>query len=66
LVGPADYQKWTILAPNDSRLPGGGGYPIDVYTLTQAAANRGADNYVTFETDYGPAVPTSGTASTSR
>jgi hypothetical protein len=55
LIGPADYQKWTILAPKDPRLPGGGGYPIDVYTLTQAAANRGADNYVTFETDYGPA-----------
>ena len=55
LVGPGDYEKWTILAPNDARLPGGGGYPVDVYTLTQAAANRGADNYVTFETDYGPA-----------
>lgn len=54
-VGPEDYQKWTIMAPVDSRLPGGGGYPIDVYTLTQAAASRGADNYVTFETDYGPA-----------
>ena len=55
LVGPADYEKWTIVAPTDPRLPGGGGYPIDVYTLTAAAAARGADNYVTFETDYGPA-----------
>ena len=55
LIGPADYEKWTIIAPADPRLPGGGGYPVDVYTLTQAAANRGADNYVTFETDYGPA-----------
>ncbi len=55
LVGPADYEKWTILAPSDPRLPGGGGYPVDVYTLTAAAAARGAANYVTFETDYGPA-----------
>ncbi|HVH26148.1 MAG TPA: TonB-dependent receptor [Vicinamibacterales bacterium] len=55
LVGPGDYEKWTIVAPKDARLPGGGGYPVDVYTLTQAAANRGADNYVTFETDFGPA-----------
>jgi hypothetical protein len=55
LVGPGDYERWTILAPTDARLPDGGGYPIDVYTLTAAAAARGADNYVTFETDYGPA-----------
>ncbi len=55
LVGPADYEKWTITAPSDSRLPGGGGYPIDVYTLTAAAAARGADNHVTSETDFGPA-----------
>jgi hypothetical protein len=54
-VGPSDYQPWTINAPVDSRLPGGGGYPITVYTLTAAAAARGAQNYVTFETDYGPA-----------
>jgi len=54
-VGPSDYEKWVITAPKDSRLPGGGGYPIPVYTLTAAAAGRGADNYVTFETDYGPA-----------
>jgi hypothetical protein len=55
LVGPSDYEKWVINAPKDARLPGGGGYPIPVYTLTSAAAARGADNYVTFETDYGPA-----------
>ncbi len=55
LVGPNDYEKWTVTAPLDSRLPGGGGYPITMYTMTAAAAARGADNYVTFETDYGPA-----------
>jgi len=54
-VGPNDYERWTITAPRDSRLPNGGGYPINVYTLTAAAAARPADNYITFETDYGPA-----------
>jgi hypothetical protein len=52
---PSDYEPWVITAPKDSRLPGGGGYPITVYTQTAAAAARPADNYVTFETDYGPA-----------
>jgi hypothetical protein len=28
--GPADYEAWTIAAPVDSRLPGGGGYPVTV------------------------------------
>jgi len=55
LVKPQDYEKWTVTAPSDPRLPGGGGYPITMYTMTAAAAARGADNYVTFETDYGPA-----------
>jgi hypothetical protein len=54
-VTPSDYQPWVINAPNDPRLPGGGGYPITVYTLTAAAAARPANNYVTFETDFGPA-----------
>ncbi len=52
---PADYDAWTITAPDDSRLPGGGGYPITVYTPTAAAAALAAQNYVTFETDFGPA-----------
>ena len=54
-VGPSDYEKWTINAPIDSRLPNGGGYPVDVYTLTAAAAARPAQNYITWESDYGPA-----------
>jgi len=54
-VAPSDYEQWVYMAPKDSRLPGGGGYPVPVYTLTAAAAARAADNYVTFETDYGHA-----------
>jgi hypothetical protein len=54
LVGPSDYEKWTSLRRR-TQASHGGGYPIDVYTMTAAAAARGADNYVTFENDYGPA-----------
>jgi hypothetical protein len=52
---PSDYESWTITAPQDDRLPGGGGYPITLYTPTAAAAAIAAKNYVTFETDFGPA-----------
>ena len=54
LRGPEDYQPFTIMAPQDPRLPGGGGYPITLSMVTAAAADRGAQNYVTFETDFGP------------
>jgi hypothetical protein len=53
-LAPSDYEKWTITAPIDSRLPGGGGYPITVYTPTATAASRASQNFVTFETDFGP------------
>jgi hypothetical protein len=54
LRGPGDYQAFTLLTPQDPRLPGGGGYPITLNMVTAAAAARGAQNYVTFETDFGP------------
>ncbi|HLG55107.1 MAG TPA: TonB-dependent receptor [Vicinamibacterales bacterium] len=53
LRGPEDYQQFTIAAPQDPRLPGGGGYPIALSMVTAAAAARGTQNYVTFETDFG-------------
>jgi hypothetical protein len=54
LRGPNDYDSFTITAPQDARLPDGGGYPITVSMVTAAAAARGAQNLVTFETDFGP------------
>ncbi len=54
LRGPEDYESFTITAPSDPRLPGGGGYPITLNLVTQAASDRGTQNYVTFETDFGP------------
>ena len=52
LRGPEDYEAWTITAPSDPRLPNGGGYPINLHTVTQAAANRGAQSIITFDGDY--------------
>jgi hypothetical protein len=54
LRGPGDYEQFTITAPSDPRLPGGGGYPIALSLVTQAGSDRGVQNYVTFEEDFGP------------
>jgi hypothetical protein len=51
---PSQYDAWTIAAPQDPRLPGGGGYPITLYEETAAAADIPAQNLITFETDFGP------------
>jgi hypothetical protein len=51
---PSDYESYTLTVPRDPRLPGGGGYPITVYTLTPVAAAIPARNYLTWDTDYGP------------
>jgi hypothetical protein len=52
LVGPSDYTAWTFTAPQHPDLPGGGGYPVTVYSRLQAI---GAQTYRTFETDFGDA-----------
>ena len=54
-VGPADYETWVATAPTDSRLPGGGGYNITRYIVRPESFGRVAQNYVTFESDFGPA-----------
>jgi hypothetical protein len=46
----ADFDVYTVTAPSDPRLPGGGGYAIPVYVPTAAAAAIAARNVVTFET----------------
>jgi hypothetical protein len=54
LRSATDYEEFSITVPQDSRLPNGGNYPITLQMVTAEAANRGAANYVTFETDFGP------------
>jgi hypothetical protein len=52
---PSQYRFWEIEAPIDPRLPDGGGYPIRIYAPTREAAAIPAQNYITWETDFGPA-----------
>jgi len=48
------YDSYTLTAPSDPRLAGGGGYPITVFVPTVAAAAVSARQYLTLETDFGP------------
>jgi hypothetical protein len=54
-LGASDYETWIATAPSDPRLPGGGGYDITGYLVRPESTGRAAQNYVTFETDFGPA-----------
>jgi hypothetical protein len=54
-LDPEHYEAWTAVAPIDPRLPGGGGYPLTEYEVRPEFGARVAQNYVTFETDFGPA-----------
>jgi hypothetical protein len=50
---PGDYEAFTLIAPSDPRLPGGGGYPMTFYSQTAAAGPRPASNFITREDNYG-------------
>jgi hypothetical protein len=47
------YETYTLTAPQDSRLPDGGGYPITVYAPTAAANAVAAKPYLVRESDLG-------------
>ena len=54
---PSDFDKFSITAPVDSRLPGGGGYVIDgLYNLKPARFGVPANNLVTFASNYGKQI----------
>ncbi|MEP7305822.1 MAG: TonB-dependent receptor [Acidobacteriota bacterium] len=54
LTTAADYDSYAIAVPQHANLPGGGGTASFV-AITPAANARGAQNYMTSETDYGSA-----------
>ena len=45
-----EWTPFTITAPADERLPGGGGYPITMYTLNPTKVGVATDNLRTFST----------------
>jgi hypothetical protein len=51
-VTPADFTPFTIKAPTDSRLPGGGGYSITGVNVVPAKFNV-TDNYITLAKNFG-------------
>jgi carboxypeptidase family protein len=56
-VSAADFDRFSITAPADPRLPGGGGYTISgLYDLKPASFGRAADNFVTLSKNYGDQV----------
>jgi hypothetical protein len=58
-LSPADFNRFSITAPADPRLPGGGGYTIgNLYNLNPAAFGRPADNLLTFSKNYGKQIDT--------
>ncbi len=54
LTTVADYEPYSLTIPQHENLPDGGQQATFV-AITQAANSRGAQNYMTFETDYGDA-----------
>jgi hypothetical protein len=52
--GPADFDQFSITAPVDSRLPGGGGYVVaGLYDVKPAAFGRAYDGFVTSSDRFG-------------
>ena len=53
-VSASDFDRFSITAPVDPRLPGGGGYTVSgLYDLKPASFGRPADNFVTLASNYG-------------
>ncbi|HEV8392818.1 MAG TPA: TonB-dependent receptor [Vicinamibacterales bacterium] len=49
----ADYDEVTLIAPQDSRLPNGGGYPVTFLTRNTRSALGATDSYYTTTDDFG-------------
>lgn len=52
-LGPQDWDAVTLTAPLDSRLPGGGGYPVTFLTRNNNSAAGATDSYYTTTSDFG-------------
>jgi hypothetical protein len=52
-LGPQDWDQVTLTAPADSRLPGGGGYPVTFLTRNTNSALGATDSYYTTTSDFG-------------
>lgn len=56
-VGPADFDTFSVTAPADPRLPGGGGYTVSgLYDLKPTAFGRPSDTFITYADKYGKMI----------
>ena len=56
-LAPADFTPFSVVAPSDSRLPGGGGNTVSgLYNITPTALTRPPNNLLTFAKNYGDQV----------
>ena len=51
-IGPDDFVEYSIMVPEDSRLPGGGGHPLTVVDLSPEAALRPQNNWQSSTDEY--------------
>ena len=60
-IAAGNFDKFTITAPVDARLPDGGGYavPGPLYNVNPSKASVAANNFVTLDTNYGGQSQTS-------
>jgi hypothetical protein len=56
-VSASDFTAFSVTAPSDPRLPGGGGQTVTgVYNITPAGLTRPPDNLLTFADNYGTQI----------
>jgi hypothetical protein len=54
-VGPGDFDPFTLVVPQDQRLPDGGGYSLQFYDINPAKFGQ-FDNFITFSDNYGKQI----------
>jgi hypothetical protein len=54
-VGPADFDPFTIVVPQDARLPNGGGNSLQFFDVTPTKFGA-FDNFITFADNYGKQI----------
>jgi hypothetical protein len=52
-VGPGDFDRYTVSAPIDPRLPGGGGFPVTLVDIKPSAFGRRPDEFTTHAETFG-------------